>query len=304
MRFSVQLPTDRVEAFDEFGTAEAITEVARAVEAAGFDAGFVTDHPFPSDRFIQDAGGHHALDPFVALSFVAAATTRLKLQTHILVLPYRNPFHTASAVASLDAVSGGRVIMGVAAGYLKDEFEALGADYENRNAFCDEALRAIRAAWTEDGVQFEGSGYRANGHTLEPKPVQKPHPPIWVGGNSKMAIRRAVELGDGWLPIPAPKKMASFISTASIEDLDDLRDRMAYARAHAEKIGRTKPLDICFVPFGLSMKSQDDLDPAVFRSRIAELEEIGVTWVTLTLPARTRAEFCDRVASFGAALRP
>jgi probable F420-dependent oxidoreductase len=302
MRFSVQLPTDRVDAFEEFGSAEAIAETARAVEAAGLDACFVTDHPVPSDRFVGEAGGHHALDPFVALSFAAAATTRLRLQTHILVLPYRNPFLTANAAASLDAVSGGRVILGVAAGYLKDEFEALGADFEGRNAYCDEAIRAIRAAWTEDHLVFEGSGYRADGHSLRPRPAQKPHPPIWVGGNSRAAIRRAVELGDGWLPVPAPRRMASFIHTASIEDLDDLRERMAYARAHAEKIGRERPLDVCFVPFGLGMGHQDDLDPARFRSRIAELEEIGVTWVTLTLPARTRAELCDRIAGLGAAL--
>lgn len=302
MKFSVQLPTHRVDAFDEFGTIDAISEMARTIEAAGFDATFVTDHPFPSDRFVQEAGGHHALDPFVALSVAAAATTRLKLQTHVLVLPYRNPFLTAAAVASLDAVSGGRVIMGVAAGYLKDEFEALGADYATRNSFCDEALRAIRSAWTENGVHFEGSGYRADGHTLQPKPVQKPHPPIWVGGNSKAAIRRAVELGDGWLPIPAPEKMARFIRTASINSLDDLRERLAYMRDQVRRVGRTQPLDVCFVPFGLKMRNQTDVDPAAFRGCIAELEEIGVTWVTLSLPALTRAEFCDRLATFGRAL--
>jgi probable F420-dependent oxidoreductase len=302
MKLSVQLPTDRVDLPDEFGSAEAIAEMARAVEAAGFDATFVTDHPFPSDRFVNEAGGHHAFDPFVALSFVAAATTRLRLQTHILVLPYRNPFHTASAVASLDALSGGRVILGVAAGYLRDEFEALGADFEGRNARCDEALRAIRAAWSEDGVHFEGAGFRAAGHTLKPKPAQRPHPPIWVGGNSKAAIRRAVELGDGWLPVPAPKKMARFIHTAAITTLDDLRERLAFAREHAAKVGRTAPLDVCFVPFGLNMNEHEDLAPAALRARLAELEEIGVTWVTVTLPARTRADYCDRVTAFTAAL--
>lgn len=299
MRYSVQLPTDRVDAFEEFGTGEAVSEVARAIEAAGFDACFVTDHPFPSDRFVNEAGGHHAADPFVALAFAAAATTRLRLQTHILVLPYRNPFHVASAVASLDAMSGGRVIMGVAAGYLRDEFAALGADFEGRNAWCDEALRAIRAAWTQEGVRFEGTGYRADGHTLAPKPVQKPHPPIWVGGNSTMAIRRAVELGDGWLPIPAPARMASFIKTASIASLDDLRARMALLREHARAVGRERPLDVCFVPFGLNMNRQDELDRRTFRSRMDELEEIGVTWVTMTLQARTRAELCDRIATLG-----
>jgi probable F420-dependent oxidoreductase len=302
MRYSVQLPTDRVDAPEEFGTAEAIAGMARAVEAAGFDACFVTDHPFPSDRFVREAGGHHAMDPFVALSFAAAATTRLRLQTHVLVLPYRNPFLTAKAVATLDALSGGRVILGVAAGYLKDEFEALGADFAGRNAFCDEALRAIRAAWIEDGLRFAGTGYRADGHSLRPRPVQKPHPPIWVGGNSKPAIRRAVELGDGWLPIPAPVKMASFIHTASIASLDDLRERLAFAHAHAERVGRSAPLDVCFVPFGLDLAKPEQLDPTLARSRVAELEEIGVGWLTLMFPSRSRAEFCDRVTTLAARL--
>jgi len=299
MRFSVQLPTDKVESPEEFVTGGAIAEMARAVESAGFDACFVTDHPFPSDRFVEQAGGHHALDPFVALSFAAAATSRLELQTHILVLPYRNPFLTANAAASLDAASGGRVILGVAAGYLKDEFRALGADFESRNAFCDEAIRAIRAAWTEDGLHFEGTGYRADGHSLRPRPVRTPHPPIWVGGNSKAAIRRAVELGDGWLPVPTPRRMAGFIRTAAIADLDDLRERLAFAHEYSRQVGRERPLDVCFVPFGLDVNRQDDLDPDVFRGRIAELEGLGVTWVTLSLPCRSRAEYCERVTAFG-----
>jgi len=298
VRFSVQLPTDRVDAGEEFVSGDAVAEMARAIEAAGYDACFVTDHPFPSDRFVKEAGGHHALDPFVALSCAAAATTRLRLQTHILVLPYRNPFLTAQSVASLDALSGGRVIVGVAAGYLRDEFAALGADFEGRNAFCDEALRAMKAAWTTDGVRFSGTGYRADGHSLRPRPVQRPHPPLWVGGNSRAAIRRAVELGDGWLPIPAPPRMAGFIHTASIETLDDLAERLAYAGEHAERVGRERPLDVCFVAFGLDIGPNGDVPPDRFREQVARLEALGVTWLTVTLGGRTRAEYCDRLATF------
>src|SRR5437667_8890425 len=123
MRFSVSLPADRIDRAPEFVTQVAIADIAHAAEAAGFDACFVTDHPFPPHRWLY-GGGHHALDPFVALSFAAAATSRLRLQTHILVLPYRNPFLVAKAVLSLDVLSGGRVILGVAAGYLKGEFAA------------------------------------------------------------------------------------------------------------------------------------------------------------------------------------
>ena len=126
MKFSLQLPTDRVEHGDEFTSAGAIAELAEAIAAAGFDACWVTEHPFPSDEWMA-TGGHHSLDPFVALTAAAVATKTLRLHTNILVLPYRNPFLTAKAAASLDVVSGGRVIVGVAAGYLEGEYAALGA---------------------------------------------------------------------------------------------------------------------------------------------------------------------------------
>src|SRR5262245_27365287 len=132
MRFSVALPVDRVDAPGEFQTGAAIGEIASAAERSGFDAVFVTDHPLPEAGWLA-AGGHHAMDPFVALSFAAAATTRIRLQTNLCVLPYRNPFITAKSVATLDALSGGRVILGVGGGYLRPEFDALQAGFETRN---------------------------------------------------------------------------------------------------------------------------------------------------------------------------
>jgi probable F420-dependent oxidoreductase len=302
MRFSVQLPTDRVEAGADCLSGAAIAEMARAAEAAGFDAAFVTDHPAPDDRWLA-TGGHHTLDPFVVLSTAAAATTRLRLQTHVLVLAYRNPFLTAKAVASLDVVSGGRVIVGVAAGYLASEFAALGVDIEDRNALTDEAILAMKHIWTEQGVSLRGRGFDARDITSLPQPLQRPHPPIWVGGNSHRAIRRAVELGDGWLPFPAPRKWSGRVRTAALETLDDLRERLAYARTHAEKIGREAPLEVCFVPFGLGMGARSeagDADrPERVRESVAALEALGVGWVTVAVPARSRAEFSERAAAFG-----
>ena len=298
MRFSIQLPTDRVASGDEFVGARAIAEMARAIEAAGFDACFVTDHPFPNDRWLA-AGGHHALDPFVALAFVAAATQRLRVQTNIAVLGYRNPFVLAKAAASLDVLSGGRVILGVAAGYLKREFHALGADFDARNEVADEAIRAIRRAWTEDGIELVGRHFAATGNTMLPRPIQKPHPPIWVGGNSHRAIRRAVELGDGWIPFPTLGIVPDRVRTASITSLADFDERLDYARAHAAAIGRTRPLDVSFVPFGLSMHAPEAIDAPQFAENIGALEKRGVTWVTVNLPARTCAEYCDAVAVFG-----
>ena len=154
MQFTLQLPTDRVAQGEEFVSAEAIAEMARATEQAGFDAAFVTDHPAPEDRWLA-SGGHQALDPFVALSFVAAATTRLRVQTHVLVASYRNPFLAAKAIATLDVLSRGRVIVGLAAGYLEAEFAALGVDYAERNERVIHILpanvsRLIEAEKTQD----------------------------------------------------------------------------------------------------------------------------------------------------------
>ena len=157
MKINVSLPFDRIEYPDEFLRADAIAEVARAAERVGFDAGCDTDHPVPTGRWL-DAGGHHAQDPFVILSLVAAATRTLRLQTGILVLPYRNPFIVARAVATLDFVSAGRVTLGVGAGYLKGEYKALGIDFERRNEIMDEYLHAMKAAWTADEFTFRGHG--------------------------------------------------------------------------------------------------------------------------------------------------
>jgi len=298
MRFSLQLPTHRVEAGDEFASARAIAEMARTAEAAGFDAAFVTDHPFPNDRWLA-SGGHHALDPFVALSFVAAATQRLRVQTNIAVLSYRNPFLLAKAAASLDVLSGGRLILGVAAGYLKREFRALGADFEARNEVADESVRAIQRAWTEEGVELIGRHFAATGNTMLPKPLQRPHPPIWIGGNSRRAIRRAVELGEGWIPFPTVGIVPERVRTAAILSMSDFDERMTYARAHAETIGRRQPLDVCFVPFGLSMSAPERVDPSKFAENIDSLGGRGVTWVTVSLPADSRARWCEQVAKFG-----
>jgi len=292
VQFSVELPTQRVDRGDEFVSAGGVAAVARAAEAAGFDAVFVTDHPFPPDRWLA-AGGHHALDPFVALSFAAAATTRLRVQTHILVLPYRNPFLTAKAAASLDALSAGRLILGVAAGYLEEEFSALGADFARRNEVADETLRALVAAWSQSGVDFAGQGFAARGHTMLPRPVQQPHPPLWVGGNTRRAIRRAVELGDGWIPFRNPPALAKYSRTAVLNSNDDLAAGIAYAREHAERVGRQAPLTVSYSLHTGRAGSDEVLE------RIAALRALGVEWLTVGVGGKTRAEYCDGLARFG-----
>lgn len=294
MRFSVSLPTDRIDRAPEFVTQAAVADIATAAEDAGFNACFVTDHPFPPHRWLH-GGGHHALDPFVALSFAAAATSKLRLQTHILVLPYRNPFITAKAILSLDVLSGGRVILGVAAGYLKGEFAALGGDFETRQEVADEAIRALKLAWASDDIHLEGRGFRAAGNSMGFRPVQRPHPPIWIGGNSRTAIRRAVELGDGWAPFPNSAGMSAYTRTPPLETLDDLARRIAQARAHALAVGRRAPLDICYSLSGLGAGA---IEPAEACERIVNLRELGVTWLTVGFSADTRQAYIAAMQHF------
>ena len=299
MKFSVQLPTDRVERGEEYTSASAITEMAKAIESAGFDACWVTEHPFPSDEWME-TGGHHSLDPFVALTAAAVATKTLRLHTNIIVLPYRNPFLTAKSIASLDVVSGGRVIMGVAAGYLEGEYRALGADFDSRNDITDEALVAMRGAWAGESMKLDGRGYGVAGNTMLPRPLQRPHPPIWVGGNSRRAIRRAAEQAQGWSPFPIAGEYAGRTRTASIENIDDLRHGIEYFRAHAKSVSRDQePLDVNFVPFGSRMNSEDPLDTSAFNEQVRELEAIGVTWLSLGVPGVSRTEYLDSIARFG-----
>lgn len=298
MKYSLQLPTDRVEQGGEFLRLDHIAEVARATEDAGFDACYVTEHPIPGDAWLQ-GGGHHSLDPFVSLTAAAAATTRLRLHTNLIVLPYRNPFLTAKSIASLDVVSGGRVIMGVGAGYMEDEYEALGADFENRNDATDEALAAMKQAWSGKTFAFEGSAFNARRNAALPVPVQRPHPPIWVGGNSPRAIRRAAEHAQGWSPFPLPRSHSGRVRTSSLESVEELAGRIKVFNEAAKSFDRNKTLDVNFVPFGHGMNSQKPLVASEFREQVDALEVAGVTWLSLGLPGMDRKTFVESISKFG-----
>jgi probable F420-dependent oxidoreductase len=307
VRFSVGLPTDRVAAAEEFVTGDAVSELAAAAEAAGFSACYVTDHPFPDDRWLA-TGGHHALDPMVVLAVAGAATATLRLQTHVFVVAYRNPFLAAKSVLSLDRLSGGRVILGVASGYLRPEFGALGVDFDERNELTDEAIDAMIAAWTRDGVVVDGLHFHARGNTMLPRPYANPHPPIWVGGNSRVAIRRAVERGQGWLPFPNPSVASRALKTPALETISDLADRLHYAREHAETVGRAEPLEVCCALFSRALPSgglggPDATDPSVLRDEVAALEALGVGWVTVQFGGATRREWRLEMERFAADAR-
>jgi probable F420-dependent oxidoreductase len=298
MRYVLGLPTDQVDRQAEFLTAQAVAEVAQAAERAGFDAVGVTDHPFPQDKWLS-RGGHQALDPMIALSFAAARTQRIRLLTNIFVLPYHNPFLTARAVASLDVLSAGRVIFGTAVGYLRSEFAALGLEYEDRAARTDQALELMRLAWTGESVFLEEGPFRVAGHTMRPAPVQQPYPPIWFGGNSRAAMRRTIRYGHGWMPFPQPAAASTLTRTPALETVDDLARRIELLRKDAVEAGRTDPLDVCFVPFGMRMTDRPTVeDFAALAEEVPQYSDIGVTWLSVPFSGVSRDALLGSIEQF------
>jgi probable F420-dependent oxidoreductase len=198
MKFGVQ-----VQHFRQFASPEAIRACAQRAEELGFDSIWVTDHIFLPNMPETRRFGTVFYDAILTLTWAAAQTQRVRLGTSVLILPYRNPLVAAKQIATLDALSGGRVILGVGAGWCVPEFEMLGVPPHRRGAITDEYLRAYKELWTSQDPRFSGEFVSFGDIAFEPKPVQKPHPPIWVGGASRAAIRRAAEHGDYWHPTSA-----------------------------------------------------------------------------------------------------
>lgn len=288
--FSLELPTQHVDAPDEFVTAAAIADIARAAETAGYAAVHVTDHPAPDAKWL-DHGGHHALDPFVALSFAAAATEAVRLLTNVYIAAYRNPFLGAKSIHSLQVLSGERLIIGTAAGYLKPEFRALGVDFDSRGALLDEALDVLDKVLSGDDIAYVGSSFAARGVRLRPRTTP---PPVWVGGNSKSAVRRAIERAQGWAPFNT-FGYATASRTAEISSIDELESAISWAREHAAQIGRTEPLDICFSA-GTMLDESRSIDER--HALIQRLGAAGVTWLPIPAHGADRAAYIESAQAF------
>jgi probable F420-dependent oxidoreductase len=192
---------------------EAIGGLARRAEALGFDSIFVTDRmliPVQATRaYPYSASGAFPLGPdepwlesLTAVTWLAAITQRIRVGTSVLVIPYRNPVHLAKALATADYLSGGRIILGAGIGWWQEEFEAVGVPFAERAARTLESLRLMKAIWTQPRVRFEGRFWRiAEAGGVKPHPAQRPHIPIWIGGHTDAALKRAVAVADGWHPL-------------------------------------------------------------------------------------------------------
>ena len=250
---------------------ESVTGYAQAAEEYGFDSLWVSDHVVVprnlSSRYPYRADGEFPvqpdtpmLDPIATLLFVAGVTQRAKLGTTVLVLPMRNPIITAKMLASLDVLSGGRLILGAGAGWMREEFDLLGMPFERRGARTDDYIQLFKALWTEDNPSFHGKLLQVEDVGFAPKPLQRPHPPIWVGGHSKPALRRAGRLGDAW--------HAAFVGP------EGLREEYQQVRRYAEEAGRDPDSVALTVRTRLPL---NDVAKAV--EHIERLREVGVSHI-------------------------
>jgi probable F420-dependent oxidoreductase len=271
MEFGLHLPASS----EDVKSADLIRFVQQA-EALGFYCVTVADHiivpknisvPYPYTVDGKYPGTGYHLETLTTMAFLAGATRRIRFVTSVMIAPYRNPIVTAKMLASLDVLSEGRVIVGLGVGWMKEEFENLGSPaYEERGHVTDEYIRAFRNLWTRDQPSFQGKYCSFSDIVFLPKPVQKPSIPIWIGGHSKQALRRAGELGDGWHPIGG-------VPTIPLEPADVTRD-LAVLRAYAEKAGRD-PAAIRVALKGSLFDREKQITPGKRRRFTGAAEEIA-----------------------------
>lgn len=278
IRYGMQLPiqaqsTIFVEEWEKTAGAAELAAVAQACDEAGFDYVAVCDHvAIPRAR--AEAMSTTWYDTVATLGFLAGVTTRVRLLSHVYVAAYRHPLQTAKAFATLDALSNGRAILGVGAGHVEEEFDVLGLSFADRGRLLDAAIDDIRAALTDEW----GSGDLGQ----RPRPVQPGGVPIWVGGSSQAAIRRAAKKGDGWLPQGLPEGGMQ----AAIEKIRQLR----------ADAGRGDE------PFTIGAFAMPG-PPEKVAGSLEGLARIGVDQVQVRFPSTSCQDLCDQIQRFGRAVQ-
>lgn len=299
--FGMQLPVQAqsslfVQPWERGAGADALVQVARACESAGFLYVAVCDHvAIPDEQ--AEAMGTEWWDTVATLSYLAAVTEHIRLLSHVYVLPYRHPLVTAKAFATLDALSGGRAVLGAGAGHVEREFAALGVPYAERGRLLDEAIDAVRAALQHEHASHHGERWSFTGLGQRPRPVQGALP-IWVGGSSPAAMRRAAERGDGWLPQGPPEGgMAAGI------------ERVLERRASSPRAGEpfvigalSGPMHVGepAAPAGRCLSGSPDKLATYLRT----YREMGAHQVQVSFVSRSVDELCDQIAAFATDVAP
>ncbi len=256
--------------------AEDLVRFVRQAENLGFYCVTVADHvivpknisvPYPYTVDGKYPGTGYHLETLATMGYLAGATQRIRFVTSVMILPYRNPIVTAKMLASLDVLSGGRVIVGAGVGWMKEEFETIRTEpFPERGKVTDEYIAAFRELWMSDNPSFNGKYCRFSDIIFLPKPVQKPSIPIWIGGHSKQAIRRAARLGDGWHPIGG-------VPTIPLEP-EDIAADMSMLKDYAEKADRD-PSKIRVALKGSLFDREKQIMPGQRRRFIGSAEEVA-----------------------------
>jgi probable F420-dependent oxidoreductase len=268
-------------------------DFARAADEAGFDALWVFDHvvlqknqqskyPYSADGSLGFPPTMDFLEPLTLLSWLAGITTRAKLGTSVLVLPMRQPVLHAKIMATIDHLSGGRMILGAGVGWWEQEFEVLGVPFEKRGARMDECLQLVRSLWTDEWVNFKGEFYECVDWTCNPKPAQPGGIPIWLGGESKGQLRRVGKYADGWL--------------ATLRSVPKLKEDFAIAQEAAVKAGRD-PSQLIIAVEGAGILQADRLEQAA--EGLGRLREMGVHHAILGVHPREMANARPLLEAFG-----
>jgi probable F420-dependent oxidoreductase len=281
----------------EGASVEDMVRVAQACDDASFLYVAVCHH-IAIPRSHADMMSTQWFDPVPTLAYIAAKTTRTRVMTNVYVAPFRHPLDTAKAFATLDALSGGRVILGVGTGHVEAEFEMLGRSFEDRGALTNEAIDAIVAAWTDEYPVLPGPEWPAKDLGQRPRPVQQPRPPIWVGGYGKPALRRVAERGDGWIPQGTPRQK--------------LPDDLAYILEHRDRARPGATLEFGYIteyvhvgdPTWETPKGTVSGSPERIVDSFNEVGEIGVSHLQLRFATRSADELCDQIAAFGRDVLP
>ena len=274
-------------------------QIAAVIDELGFDSITTSEHLAMPNFEVPRLGPYwmHALS---VMAFLAGATTQARIDQTVLVMPYHHPLALAKALSTIDVLSGGRLNVSIGVGHAVREFEVLGVPFHERGAWTDEMLDAIKVLWSSDEPEFHGKYFDIDGLAFEPKPVQKPLPPIYVGGNSKAALRRAAR-HDGWQPNPTN------FTLAEVPPLFD------YLREQPEYAGKEKTFDLCWLGFpadtSIGFAGASDKDLSALRDRIVEgvgvLKEHSVTRAGLPMPrTESKNEYLDYLRWFAQEVAP
>jgi probable F420-dependent oxidoreductase len=296
--YGMQLPIQSqsslyVQPWEPSAGPDELARVTLACESAGFFYVGVCDHTFIPER-LAGAMGTTWYDTVATLGWLAGITTSIRLLSHIYVIALRHPLRSAKEFATLDVLSGGRVICGVGAGHVTEEFEQMGPDFDHRGAATDEAIAGLALGLVHEYPVLEGPCWTASGLGLRPRPIQSPRPPIWAGGSSPAALRRTARFADGWLP----------------QSLGPDAGMLADLRRMREEYRDGAPLDIGGIadfiyvgspPAGVELpKGTVSGEPEKIAAYLRTFADAGVGQVQVRFPSRSVDELCDQIAAFGA----